>query len=89
MKRSTSARGYGTEHQAVRSRLAPSVAAGRAVCSVCLMPIAPGARWDLDHTPDRRGYRGPAHERCNRSDGARRGNAMRAAARRAVTKLRW
>ena len=59
--RSTTARGYGTSHQAVRKQLAPMVAAGLAVCARCLRPITPGEPWDLDHRPDRRGYLGPSH----------------------------
>lgn len=39
--------------------------------------VHPDEDWHLDHTPDRRGYRGVAHAKCNTSDGARRGNAMR------------
>lgn len=31
----------------------------------------------LDHTADRRGYRGIAHASCNARDGAIRGNRMR------------
>lgn len=39
--------------------------------------IPPDGEWHLDHTPDRRGYRGVAHAKCNTSEGARRGNARR------------
>jgi hypothetical protein len=34
------------------------------------------AGWDLAHDLDG-SYLGPAHARCNRSEGARRGNRMR------------
>ncbi len=37
--------------------------------------IAPGADWDLDHTDDRRGYLGAAHQKCNRRAGALKRNA--------------
>jgi hypothetical protein len=78
----TTARGYGSEHQRARAQLAPVVAEGRAWCTepVCLMRsrwIRPGSDWDLAHLPDRSGYRGPAHARCNRSEGSKRGNRGR------------
>ena len=69
-------------HRATRRHLAPTVAAGLAVCTepVCLMPtrrIEPGTAWDLAHAPGDLGYRGPAHAKCNRSEGAARGNRTR------------
>lgn len=82
-KASTTARGYGTQHQRERKRWAPVVARGDAYCTetLCLIErdggsrwIEPGAAWDLAHTPDRLAYLGPAHSRCNRSEGAERGN---------------
>lgn len=95
MKRSTSARGYGTAHQAARARLAPSVDAGRASCWRCGRPIVPGEAWDLGHDdldPTKRTYRGPEHATCSRSAGARKRNLLRRAGRAAVsgvTSLRW
>jgi hypothetical protein len=74
----TAERGYGAEHQAERKRLAPTVQAGRAYCTepICLMDdrwIEPGTPWDLAHDRDAGPgrYHGPAHRRCNRSEGAR------------------
>jgi hypothetical protein len=70
-------RGYGKEHRAVRKQWAVIVEAGQANCCLCGHWIEPGSRWDLDHTPDRSGYRGAAHHTCNRRDGASRGNRTR------------
>lgn len=70
----TTARGYGTEHQAERERLRPIVEAGQGWCAevVCLMPdrwIDPAVdEWELAHTLDRSGYLGPAHRLCNRTE---------------------
>jgi hypothetical protein len=81
-------------HKGMRAKLAPVVAAGRAMCAevVCLecmvhgrcrdvgcegRRITPGTPWHLAHTDDGLAYKGPAHERCNTSEGATRGNAMR------------
>lgn len=77
---STTARGYGPEHQAERERWRPDVEAGRVSChaATCLEPdrlIRPGRPWDLGHTPDRRNWTGPEHRRCNRADGGRRRHA--------------
>ena len=60
-------RGYDATHEAERKRLAPIVAAGQVSCARCGLLIEPGAAWDLDHLPDRSGYLGPAHQRCNRA----------------------
>lgn len=75
-------RGYGPEHEAERARWAPVVARGEATCHAahCVMPsrsIAPGEPWDLGHTSDRSTWTGPEHRRCNRRDGAVRGNRAR------------
>ena len=75
----TTQRGYGSAHQRERERWQPTIAAGAGWCTelVCLMPtraIQPNESWDLAH--DRThpgGYLGPAHPRCNRSEGGKHG----------------
>lgn len=72
----TTERGYGRPHQRERERWAPSVAAGQAQCAerICLERtrwITPGTPWDLAHDRASGGYLGPAHAKCNRSEGAR------------------
>jgi hypothetical protein len=63
---STTARGYGSQHQRLRARLAPQVAAGQAVCARCGQPIHPAEPWHLDHhDTDRSRYIGVSHEACN------------------------
>jgi hypothetical protein len=75
---STSARGYGTEHQKLRAQVARLVASGDAVCWRCGRAIRPWMNWDLSHDDyDRSIYRGPEHQRCNRAAAARKGNRMR------------
>jgi hypothetical protein len=70
-RRSTTARGYGNAHQALRKRVATVVAAGAAVCWRFGGPIYPGEAFDLGHDDhDRTRYRGPEHVLCNRSAGA-------------------
>lgn len=65
-------RGYGPEHDAERTKVAPDVAAGLVACWRCLKPIAPDAPWDLGHDDnDRTIYRGPEHEACNRATSGR------------------
>ena len=78
----TKQRGYSGQHPKLRAKWKPLVDAGQVSChaSICLMPtrwIPPGSSWHLGHTPDRTGWTGPEHERCNEADGARRGNRMR------------
>lgn len=79
---STKARGYDQRHKDERARWAPVIAAGHGWCAEikCIEHsrwIPPGSAWDLAHDEDRRTYRGPAHRRCNRSEGATRGNRQR------------
>jgi hypothetical protein len=82
----TPQRGYGYTHQKTRAAYKPAVDAGQATCTerVCLMAsrrIAPGSAWDLAHDRTHPGaYLGPAHAKCNRSEGSayRRQRAKRA-----------
>lgn len=81
---------YRHAHQQERKRWEPVVAAGEAYCAEarCLMKsrwIPPGSRWDLAHDPSGTVVIGVSHARCNRSEGASRGNRMRA--RRSIPKL--
>jgi hypothetical protein len=68
----TTASGYGTAHQRLRRTLAAVVEEGGVLCARCGKPIEPGAKWDLDHSDDRRGYLGPSHRACNRNTSSRR-----------------
>lgn len=81
----------GRRAQRARARLAPDVAAGRAVCRRCGLPIKPGQEWDVGHVSDLvtgghvDGPTRPEHARkadCpkggNRSAGATLGNMLRA-----------
>lgn len=91
----TTASGYGWDHQQERARWKPTVDRGEAWCTepICLMRdrwIPPGTPWDLAHNRETGGYRGPAHARCNRSEGARWGNRVRRTTRRAPSApRRW
>lgn len=77
-KASKAVRGYGAEHRAARSSaLAALTAAGEGVCCIGGEPIYPGDDLHLDHTPDRKAYRGLACAHHNRLDGAQRGRARR------------
>lgn len=95
--KSRQARGYGTAHQREKRRLNPIVKRKGATCCAvrCLMPtrdIPPGTeswQWDLGHTPDRTHWTGPEHPRCNRSEGATRGNRQRGNTRTAAGGASW
>jgi hypothetical protein len=96
--RSTTARGYGTQHQTLRKTWAPLVDAGQVTCPRCARPITPGQPWDLGHhDTDRTRYTGPEHRTCNRAAGAAKGNRSPLRRRRPAastirqpsTALRW
>jgi hypothetical protein len=72
---------YGNEHKRLRKQLERVVRAGRASCWRCGRPIAPvGDPWHPGHRDDGT-HAGVECQRCNLSDGARRGHrAMIAAA---------
>jgi hypothetical protein len=64
---STTARGYGSAHRALRKRLAPLVASGQKRCARCGGLILPGTAFDLGHADgDRTRYHGLEHAVCNR-----------------------
>lgn len=84
----TAARGYGTAHKQERQRWADLIAAEPVRCACdrtscphhggrCPTLIAEGDAWDLGHTDDRTGYRGPECVLCNRGAGGRNGNVSR------------
>jgi hypothetical protein len=82
---------YGPNHAAEIRRWTPIVETGTVQCCLCGRLILPGKirvgnqwhrSWDLDHIPGTTRYRGPAHRRCNRRDGAIRGNKARGRRRR-------
>jgi hypothetical protein len=84
-KASSTARGYGQDHQRARqAALAQLAREGVGICCIGGEPIYPGQRLHLDHLPDRSGYRGLACASHNVRDGARRGRA-----RQAASPLRW
>ncbi|MGW4876550.1 endonuclease domain-containing protein [Streptomyces sp. NPDC004262] len=85
--RSTTDSGYGYDHQQLRKALLAE-AYGQP-CVHCELVMLPGQALDLDHTADRSGYRGFAHASCNRSEGARRGNAQRRRSSRLRTSEQW
>jgi len=65
---STTSRGYGYAHQALRKRWAARVKRGGVFCARCGFELLPDAEWDLGHDPaDRSRYEGPECVRCNRS----------------------
>jgi hypothetical protein len=86
-KGSTAERGYTGEHVKLKERWRPIVDRGEAHCAeiICLYRtrwIPPGMAWDLAHDRGTGGYRGPAHRKCNRAEGARWGNQLRGRRRR-------
>ena len=76
-RQGTTARGYGSQHQAERKRWEPIVEAGEATCARCHKPLAPNEPFDLGHNDDRTEWTGPEHVKCNRSAGAKNANAAR------------
>ena len=82
-KETTKHRGYGYQHKKRRRMYARIVAAGQAHCARCGGFIYPEEPFDLDHTPDRTGYLGVSHVRCNRATakGRKRRRGWRASRR--------
>lgn len=72
-------RGYGLDHRRKRAAIVARIKRGEVVlCVLCGEPVTETngrlpAGLHLDHTPDRTGYRGAAHNACNVRDGAARG----------------
>jgi hypothetical protein len=63
---STTARGYGTQHQRLREKWRPKVEAGGVACGYCGLLIAPGTAWHLGHPNDRKDLPPtPWHRKCN------------------------
>ena len=85
------------QHKAARAHYAQLVATGHAYCvePICLEErdgrtrwIPPGTPWDTCHDPTGTTITGPGHARCNRSEGATRGNRRRRR-QRGTTPPRW
>lgn len=67
----TTTRGYGSTHQALRAKWATIIATRTVPCARCGEPIPQGSEFDLGHTDDRTGWIGPEHAKCNRSAGGK------------------
>lgn len=66
----TTERGYGSAHVALRAEWALLVSTGTVLCARCDLPISSTEPWHLDHDDnDRTRYLGPSHARCNTSAG--------------------
>jgi putative intracellular protease/amidase len=82
---SSTKRGYGKEHRAERLRVKARIdAEGGGVCVYCHGPIAPGEKFHLAHSRDRKAdgaakWLGEAHPLCNQ----RAATALRESRRRA------
>ena len=84
----TSERGYHAGHQRLQRQALQAWKPGDP-CTRCGRPMWYRWQWSrngkrisaihLAHTPDRTGYEGLQHASCNTSEGASRGNRMRAA----------
>lgn len=68
----STARGYGSRHRALRAEYQRRMDQGETfTCWRCGEGIDP-AQWDLGHRDDRSGYEGPECYRCNRAAASRR-----------------
>jgi hypothetical protein len=65
----TSARGYGWDHQQRKAEDEEHTTPADP-CPRCGLPLGPPP-WDQGHTSDRTGYEGPTHIRCNRNTARR------------------
>jgi hypothetical protein len=65
-KRTTTQRGYGAAHQALRKRWDREVQLGGVACGHCHLLIEPGTVWHLGHPADRKDLAPvPWHRLCN------------------------
>jgi hypothetical protein len=64
---STTQRGYGSSHQRARKFYLSQLVDGETECHWCGNTMYRSQPLDLDHTDDRKGYRGLAHAWCNRA----------------------
>lgn len=71
-------RQYRSREHVVGKRRALALASPTDACPHCGLPLGPirADLLDYDHLPDRSGYRGLSHRRCNRREGARNGAAV-------------
>ena len=68
----TTQRGYGATHKALRAQWRARIDRGGVTCARCHKPLVKGAPFDLGHDDkDRSKYNGPEHVSCNRSAGGR------------------
>jgi hypothetical protein len=65
----TTQRGYGWDHQQRKAHDEQGTTPADP-CPKCGHPLGPPP-WDQGHTPDRAGYEGPTHIRCNRATARR------------------
>jgi hypothetical protein len=92
-RKSAAARGYGAKHRQVKAAWQRILDRRPVDCHAvtCLMPSrviprgTPSHLWDLGHNPERTAWTGPEHPRCNRAEGAARGNRARGEARHGRT----
>jgi hypothetical protein len=69
--------GYGYQHTKIRRAFLAVWIPGDP-CIRCGLPMwGPASKINLGHNDDRSAYLGLEHESCNKSDGAKRGNALR------------
>ena len=69
---------YGGDYRTIKRQWTKRIEAdGGATCWRCEAWISPNEPWDLGHDDATGEIRGPEHAPCNRSAGARKGNAQR------------
>ena len=68
----TTERGYGGTHKALRAHWQTLITRQPQPCTRCGQPITTRDTWHLDHDDhDRSKYRGPSHATCNTAAGGR------------------
>ena len=68
----TTERGYGSTHKALRAHWQTLITRQPQPCTRCGQPITTHDTWHLDHDDhDRSKYRGPSHATCNTAAGGR------------------